>query len=171
MSLSKCSLRFVAFAATAVAILIVLGVLVARKGPSGTEKDKEFKELLSEWGIELPVSYEVRDNKQVSYRGEVRLSRYFRLELQKEQAESLLTNRRLNEALNWRQETSLPEARPRIRWWEAGTNTTHFVGSVSSRDKSQSIFFHVVIGANKAWIFVDSLSRRHEKIEKMEWGS
>ena len=134
------------------------------------EKEQAFKQLIHEWNINLPVDYKVINYKEDSFRDEYGcVLRYFRLELTRDQAQSLLKNPQLGAGLYWNGEKKFLEIRPPINWWKAERNMNIVRGAVVSDDKTQYIDFSVIHNANNSYILVKCLGRKGETKSWEKW--
>jgi hypothetical protein len=171
---------------TAVALVgtFIMVTRVQKSELSDLEKEKAFKELMSEWQVDVLAPYKVMHYKKQGFRGGELL--YFQFELRKDQANGWLprlddprfsgkhtvlgtdksysipiaSQSQSKREILWSIEPRLRPVSPDISWWKAETPAMCFYGFMESDDKLQYIRFNIFERTNSGLAFVESLSRR-----------
>lgn len=133
-----------------------------RSVSSNIDGQKRFVGLLNDWGLDLPADYTITQYELENIHSEWGTKKeYYRLELEKTKAESLLNNPRLAQQLSWSKRSQL--IGPNIDWWKAETNSACYFGFLVTPDTHQYIYFNVVLETGRALLFVESLSKEGGK--------
>jgi hypothetical protein len=143
----------------AAAIGVVMTVVMVRSlGWKTKTGEARLQSLLADWQIALPVpNLQAPINYARTSSAREGSMEYFKLRIEKGEAEAILVNEDLAKRLQFRRKAEFHDSRSRS-WWNASPGATCFWGTIDSVDKKRWITIYIVRESENDWLFIESFS-------------
>jgi len=129
-----------------------------------TNGDAALQGLLADWGLEIRVTYKLVQYAQGPAPTETgAVLKYFKLDITHDDARAAVLQKNNRWPVAFVPRTEFPDVRPSIPWWRSDPGAAWYTGGVTARGTPEFLRFNLVIGRDKAYVLVESLTHPGRK--------